>query len=57
VILILTLLLLHLFGLYFCVGAAIATVMHKAFADGLEWREWLFLIFQWPRLLLEAKNI
>jgi hypothetical protein len=42
---------------YFSVGAAIAAVMHKAFTDGLAWRDWLFLILQWPCLLVEAKDI
>jgi hypothetical protein len=51
-------LMLHLVGLYFCVGAAIAVFLHMAFTDGLvEWRDWLFLIFVWPYLLLEARDV
>lgn len=50
-------LLLHLAGLYFCIGAAITAIMHKAFTDGLEWREWLLLMFLLPHLLLEAKDV
>jgi hypothetical protein len=25
--------------------------------DGLEWRDWLFLIFLWPHLLLEVTDV
>jgi len=50
-------LLLHLVGLYLCVGAAIAAFLHKAFTDGLEWRDWLLLMFVWPHLLLEARDV
>ena len=50
-------LLLHLVGLYFCIGAAIAAFLHRAFTDGLEWRDWLFLIFLWPHILLEARDV
>ena len=50
-------LLLLLVGFYFCVGAAIAALLHKAFTDGLERRDWLLLIFLWPQLLLEARNV
>ena len=38
-------------------GAAIAAFLHRAFTDGLEWRNWLFLIFLWPHLLLEARDV
>jgi hypothetical protein len=48
---------LHLVGLYFCVGAAIAAFLHKAFTGGLERPEWLLLIFLWPHLLLEARDV
>jgi hypothetical protein len=50
-------LLLYLVGLYFCIGAALAAFLHRAFTDGLEWRVWLFLIFVWPHLLLEARDV
>jgi hypothetical protein len=50
-------LLLHLVGLYLCVGAAISAFLHKAFTDGLEWQNWLLMIFAWPHLLLEARDV
>jgi len=50
-------LLLHLVGLYLRVGAAIAAFLHKAFTDGLEWQNWLLMIFAWPHLLLEARDV
>jgi hypothetical protein len=50
-------LLLHLVGLYFRVGAVTVAFLHKVFTDGLKWRDWLFLIFVWPHLLLEARDV
>jgi hypothetical protein len=35
----------------------IAAFLHRAFTDGLEWRDWLFLIFLWPHILLEARDV
>jgi len=50
-------LLLNLVGLYLCVGRGDCRFLHKAFTDGLDWQNWLLMIFVWPEFLLEARDV